>query len=135
MVVEQLENSGCPTTAAATALSGLGYTYLPSDFVDIISNGFTPTVNIKLEGKYKISNYKSNVQKQLIVGALQTGYPVIIHANSNSIYTNSQHYLAFLDISEDNSKVYVASGYSISKEGWYNIDDALKGIDWWYEIQ
>ena len=126
---------GCPTAAAATALSGLGYTYTPGDFVKINQNGLTPTINEKLGGKYKISSFKSNVQKQLIIGSLQNGYPVIIHANGSSIYTNSQHYLVFLDISEDNSKIYVATGYSIAKEGWYDIDVALKGVDWWYEIQ
>lgn len=136
MEMEPFTNSGCPTTAAATALSGLGYSYIPSDFLDIYYRRFPIVVNEKLGEKYTISNYNSNVQKELIIGALQAGYPVVIYANGKSMYTNTQHYLAFIDIdiNENETKVYVATGYSLAKEGWYNIDEALKGVEGWYDI-
>jgi hypothetical protein len=132
---------GCPTAAAATALSGLGYTYTPSDFKEIKNVGVSCSIRNKFNSKYTISNYKNinnmETAKKEIIGSLQAGYPVIVHAEKPCMYTNSEHYFAFIDVNDDGTKVFVASGKSklTNKDAWYDIDTAMNGINYWYEIK
>ena len=67
----------------------------------------------------------------LIEESLRNGYPVLygVRAERGSSFTNSQHYMALLDISNDGTLVYIANpSRGEDWEGWYDINDALTGI-------
>ena len=135
---------GCPTTAASTALAGLGFSYLPSDFAEIGNSGFTAVVGNRLQNKYTITIHDENERASVdsnninkIIGCLQEGMPVIVHATASlgSDFTTSQHYFVLLDIDANNKKVYTATGLSYKDDAWYDINYVLKGVNYWYEIQ
>lgn len=120
---------GCPTAAGATALSGLGFSYTPSDFLNMYDSGVFNVLRSK-GVQVDVTSCKgiSETDKSRIVGHLQEGNPVVFHVLAGSIFTDSQHWMAILDVNETGDKVYVAAGTSKSPSAWYDINTALNDL-------
>ena len=128
---------GCTTAASATAASKYDSRLTPMNFLNIQNIGVTRTLasnGLKFERVGSDNVQRTESDKNKIKGYLQEGYPVMIHVNKNSIFTNSEHYMTLIDINGD--KVYLATGDTSTgkKPGWYNFDDVFKGLDIYYKI-
>lgn len=123
-----VKNYGCPTSAVSTVLTGLGINCSPNDFVEVIPRDGVANSIINKGVKLKQYNTLPSNYKDIIIGHLQEGFPIVIYEQSPSIFTKSEHWMAILDVNSDGSKVYIASGSSSKKAGWYDIDTALKGL-------
>ena len=96
----------------------------PSDSIPHLSdNNFTCIFGAT--SKTKIQDYL-NAGKVIVIkvwGSTNGG---------SSPFTSSQHYMALIDISSDNSKVYVGNshgdGSGRKATGWFNIDEVLTSI-------
>lgn len=69
---------------------------------------------------------------------LFSGHEVLIHVDSGSKYTNNQHWMPLVDISEDGLYVYnlnTRTDYSDDKIGWCSIESLSIDVDCYYLIE
>lgn len=102
-----MANSGCAITSIAVMVSGYGIDMDPGDVNEYAKGTATPTChNITLSsllGK-DVQMYTSGDFKQIMLGELKSGRPVMVRTN----YYSSSHYFCILAISEDGNQVYVS---------------------------
>lgn len=129
---------GCPTTACATMFSGFKKTQklTPEDYRQAIYPTSVGDGVNRLVSKYGYSfNYHGYFNKNEVIEQLKKGNPVVYHVNSASIYTNNEHWMALLDINDNGTKVYVATGASVSaSSGWYDINTAFYTADFFFTL-
>lgn len=136
-----MKNRWCMLTAAAVVASSLwNFNLTPWDFYKNFKHKLvSSSVPLASDGKLKadkINNLKS--VKDKIVKGLQEWNPAIIMAFGQnkwgaSKFTNGQHYMALLDISEDWSKIFVwnshtADNWSYSSNWWYPTSEVLTSV-------
>lgn len=118
---------GCSITAIAIVLSGYGYDFTPNKWSgnSLVSiSGVISSYEVATKYDVTTSN-AAKTAKENIQAHLKTGEPVIIHVLADSSFTNNQHWMALLDISEDGSQVYLSNPNVSGENGWVNIDKAL----------
>ena len=121
-----ISSQGCSVTSLAIVLSGYGFDVNPG----IWSGGLISVsgeINSYVGGKlYSLSTSGSTSESiKNIQNHLRTGNPVIIHVLAKSSFTNNQHWMALLDISEDGSLVYLSNPNVYGQNGWVSINTAL----------
>ena len=127
---------GCPTTAGATILSGLGYNIYPDDLTSMYSTGVFNVLANKGATTNKvecnISGKITETHKNAIIGYLQSGKPVLIHVygsgkGGSNQFAKTQHWMALLDTNADGSKVFLACG-ATGEPAWYETEVALQSL-------
>lgn len=128
---------GCPTTAIACALTGIGCSVTPLDFiVPAQVQSIEEILKQNSNNAVRVDSGATNNSIAEIIGHLQEGSPIVYHVNSNSQFTNSEHWMTLLDVNDDCTQLYVATGSTSSgnTEAWYSIETALKGMDRYYLV-
>lgn len=118
-----ISNKGCGVTSDCIVLSAYGRNFNPAQLL----NGRT---SISIDGELRAKGLSSTrdkaPSKQKIKNALQQKKTVIVHVNSNSNYTNNEHWMPLVDLKNDN-EAYVINPNKYGKEGWDSLDNIMKG--------
>lgn len=126
-------SEGCMVTAMAIILSGYGVNETPGT----INAGYNGMAYSYLQQKCRDNNIKySNVTMSItaanrqaaiktIRDSLNKGGIVYFDVDSTSIFTNSTHYMAILDI-RDNNEIYISD--PARESAWYSIDVLNQGL-------
>ena len=130
---------GCSITSVAIILSGFGYDLTPANWSTTGYYSVTNQIKERLSNTTltEISPVTVEVQssaKANIQNHLKTGNPVVIHVlgsgkGYSSTYTQNQHYMALLDISDDGTQVYVSNPYSTGPNGWEDINVVIRSLE------
>lgn len=112
---------GCSITAVAIALSGYGYMDDPGTV--LYNNQLNFSVQQSIQKKGIKCSYGS-ISKNHIIEHLKKGRIAIIHVESPSNFTDTEHWMTIVDVASDGKKVYVSNpGNNGEKNGWINIDN------------
>lgn len=128
-----IAEAGCNITSMAIVISGYGYDVNPGTFGgkgNIIATATDTKKYLKGTTGMLYGNAKSTIMDHLNAGG-----EVIIHVNSTSSYTFSEHWMPLLDIKGE--QVYVSNPYDHgngSLTGWDNIDNVLRGISGYFLV-
>lgn len=132
-----INKAGCAMTSSATIASGYGDMRVPqwglgnSRFKKATSKSKGCSGNIA-NGKNLSSSQIKEIQDWLF-----SGHEVLIHVDSGSKYTNNQHWMPLVDISEDGLYVYnmnTRTDYSDDKIGWCSIESLSIDVDCYHLI-
>lgn len=116
-----ISNYGCSITAVSIALSGYGYTDDPGV---VLSNNTTFGVSTALQKKGINCSYRNgNLNKDDIIEHLKKKKIVIVHVESPSEFTRSEHWMTILDVAADGRQVYVSNPNSAGTNGWVDINN------------
>lgn len=132
---ETIKEIGCMISSAAIVLSSNDSTITPKTILDEgYQNHFvSDTINSLGNGAFSCSHYGA-MSKEYITGELKKGNPVIImvygkNKNGSSKFTSSQHYMALLDIKDD--QIFVGNSYGTApyaKSGWFSTSEVLTSV-------
>ncbi len=122
-------NSGCWVTASATVVSGYGHPEItPTDGVNL-SNTWQLVAKYTNTDIETVSNLSKD--KQIILDHLLGGNAVMFYSLKPPAFKSwKQHCMAMLDVRQNGSKVevYVSTVNTGLKSGWYDFDQACKGM-------
>lgn len=111
--------SGCGITCLAMVASYMtGHTYLPDELADYFGGRAENNIQ-RLEQASDALHLPWRRAKNIhdVLGALQEGNLAILLMESNSIFTNSQHFIVLTGMTED-GKIFVNDPYEPNYENW-----------------
>ena len=122
-----IAKQGCSITAVAIVLSGYGHNVTPNRWSGNFLVSIDGSINAyEVAKRYDVTTSSAFIKaKTSIKKHLMTGQPAIIHVLGKSSFTNSQHWMALLDISKDGTQVYLSNPNVSGENGWINMDKAL----------
>lgn len=120
-----ISNKGCGVTSDCIVLSAYGRNFNPAQLL----NGRT---SISIDGELREKGLSATrdkaPSKQKIKNALQQKKTVIVHVNSNSNYTNNEHWMPLVDLKNDN-EAYVINPNKYGREGWDSLENIIRGCE------
>ena len=130
-----IKNSGCGPTSIAILASGLtNLNYTPADIAREMDSkyGLTSydTLKSEMDDLGMTAEVIQNPTAQQIQDNLRNGKVMVASVNANTIFANTNHIIALLDIN-DQGQIYVSnpgsSNRSSDYEGWYDVSELMKG--------
>lgn len=123
---------GCLITSTAVVSSAADSSVTP---YTVFNNGarhqFPYTGVIHSTGSEWFSCKTGSISYQNIINELKKGNAVVIKVEADSAFTNSQHYMALIDVSSDGKKIFVGNSYAsggYGRNGWFDSGTVLTDV-------
>ena len=126
--------AGCGPTSVAILASGIKNSdYTPANTAAEMDEkyGLTSYATLKseMESLGMTAEVTQNPTAQNIQDALKNGKVMLVSVNSSTIFTDSSHIMAVVDINEQ-GQVYICNPSSDTINGWYDVSELMKGCDY-----
>ena len=130
-----IKNSGCGPTSVAILASGLtNLNYTPADIAREMDSKYGLTSYDTLKAEMDDLGMPAEVIQsptaEQIQENLRNGKVMLASVNANTIFANTNHIIALLDIN-DQGQIYVSnpgsSNISSDQGGWYDVSELMKG--------
>ena len=123
---------GCLITSTAVVSSAADSSVTP---YTVFNNGarhqYPYTGVVHSTGSEWFSCKTGSISSENIKNELKKGNAVVIKVEEASAFTNSQHYMALIDISSDGNKIFVGNSYSTGgygRNGWFDSGVVLTDV-------
>lgn len=123
---------GCLITSTAVVSSAADSSITP---YTVFNNGarhqYPYTGVIHSTGSEWFSCKTGSISYNNIINELKKGNAVVIKVEEASAFTNSQHYMALIDISSDGDKIFVGNSYAsggYGRNGWFDSSVVLTDV-------
>ena len=128
---DDIASNGCMITSIAVLSSAYDSSITPLTVFNSNYRHRSAYKGVNALSNNTFSCYQNNsMSNSDIVSNLKSGNVVIIMVKAKSNFTNSQHYMALIDIKQDGSQIFVGNSYgkgtgTYSRNGWFNTDTVL----------
>ena len=128
---DDIASNGCMITSIAVLSSAYDSSITPLTVFNSNYRHRSAYKGVNALSNNTFSCYQNNsMSNNDIVSNLKSGNVVIIMVKAKSNFTNSQHYMALIDVKQDGSQIFVGNSYgkgtgTYSRNGWFNTDTVL----------
>ena len=128
---DDIASNGCMITSIAVLSSAYDPSITPLTVFNSNYRHRSAYKGVNALSNNTFSCYQNNsMSNNEIVSNLKSGNVVIIMVKAKSNFTNSQHYMALIDVSQDGSQIFVGNSYgkgtgNYNRNGWFNTDIVL----------
>lgn len=128
-----ISDIGCMITSVAVISSSYDDSITPLTVFNRYSGSYPYDSIPKLTNNNMTCHMKYSVSNEEIIKSLKDGNAVIIQVKEQSNFTNSQHYIALIDIKSNGSQIFIGNSYgngsgTYNRNGWFDKNVVLKDI-------